>query len=446
MNYQLIAPAVDKILALGKNDSKGHFGWSNHNTSPVLSRTVTAQVIITLSKCAEHEPNEQKKIKILEDIEKGFVFIKSEFEKGNCELPTYAFTLLAHLEHHSRFSKIHDLDVELIKTCTEELENDFYSEDEKAYRYMNDNERKFFPTYLVLQSFLRLLETIETDNSILKINEADLLTKIDNCFTYIYTKLAKNIEKLETQSFSISAEYLSIGIQISKYYEDYSIKYNRIKEIIDTKDAIKKSVAFFHTNLEDKLFPEWSITIRETPFVLIYISNLISGLLKYRDELDETGLNLLHRLSYFICFDNRIQNFDTDGGIISTKMDKEPVWGTAHSINAILKLDYSLNELKLITGNGVAPNEKGVISPQGLSTPTMNTTTSIQSNDFIDKFKFATIAFLSLLIVFYILIFFSRKIPVVEDFFHTHLIMFNAVYVILAIVAYSLMIRHYRKK
>lgn len=445
MNYQLIAPAVDNILALGKNDSKGHFGWSNHNTSPVLSRTVTAQVIITLSKCAEHEPNEQKKIKILEDIAKGFEFIKSEFEKGNCELPTYAFTLLAHLEHHCRFSEIHKLDIDLIKTCTEELENDFYSAEEKAYRYMNDNERKFFPTYLVLQSFMRLLDAVESDNSSLNINKADLLTKIDNCFTYIYSKLTKNIGKLESQSFSISAEYLSIGIQISKYYEDYSTKYNRIKDIIDTKEAIKKSVAFFHSNLEDKLFPEWSITIRETPFVLIYISNLISGLLKYRDELDETGLNLLHRLSYFICFDSRIQNFDTDGGIISTKMDKEQVWGTAHSINAILKLDYSLNELKLITGkqqNGqnVAEMQKPSSSPQSVLNP------STQLNGFVGKFKFVTIAFLSTLILFYLLIFFSRKIPVVEDFFHTHLIMFNAVYVILAIFAYALMIRHYRKK
>lgn len=372
MDYKLIIPAVEKILSEAKTSKDGDFGWANPASQ--LSRTVTAQVIITLSKCAEFETDQTRRKKILESIEKGFVYLKKSLLTGNSELPTYAFTLIAHLEHHDRHPSIHNLDPQLISNCVEEIKNpDFYFAEENAFTYANEIERKFFATYLVAQSFLRLLDTIEKNPSLAVKNVTkDILhTDIDNCFKYIFVnKLPKKIKEKNDLEFDALAEFLSIGIQISKYYEDYSKKYNRIQGITNPENNLNTAIDYFVEHLEANVYNHWFIQIRRTPFILLYVSNLISGLLKYRGQLSEKGVKLLYSLANFICSDERIQMKDRDGNILYTKLPGAPVWGTAHALNAILKIECSLNELKWINSKPeVAQPQKS--EPQ-LRTPIFN--------------------------------------------------------------------------
>ena len=368
MDYKLIIPAVEKILSEAKTSKDGDFGWANPASQ--LSRTVTAQVIITLSKCAEFETDQTRRKKILESIEKGFVYLKKSLLTGNSELPTYAFTLIAHLEHHDRHPSIHNLDPELISNCVEEIKNpDFYFAEENAFTYANEIERKFFATYLVAQSFLRLLDTIEKNPSLAVKNVTkDMLhTDIDNCFKYIFVnKLPKKIREKNDLEFDALAEFLSIGIQISKYYEDYSKKYNRIQGITNPENNLNTAIDYFVEHLEANVYNHWFIQIRRIPFILLYVSNLISGLLKYRGQLSEKGVKLLYSLANFICSDERIQMKDTDGNILYTKLPGAPVWGTAHALNAILKIECSLNELRWINAKPTIIETEKIIEKEVL--------------------------------------------------------------------------------
>lgn len=467
MEYSLIKPAVYRILNEVKSEN-GFQGWANPSSN--LSRTVTAQVINTLSKCSKFEVDDKKKKLILQSIQSGFDYLKHSISNGNSEFPTFTFTLIAHLEHHKRYNSIYPIDVELIEKCISEIidnRSDFYYDREKAYQYSNNVDRKYFPTFLAVQTFISLLNFLETNSNITlkNLTKDRLLSEIDNCFIYIYKKLNKKIQEANNLEFHKCAEYLTVGIQCSKYYEKYSNKYNRIPNITNIEYNLNFAIDYFTANLET-LYNKWHIIIDRTPFDLIYISNIIAGLMDCRKSLSEKGLTLLYNLANFICTDDRIQSKDTNGNILYTQVPKNPIWATAHSLNGILKLHCSLTELKWSIQNANKPEQeeyvkdttteikfhffKSIIFPQivlpiftGLISSLIFTKYLI---DKVDSSKYILITFILLLLSTFIyfipkiILELSAKFFKLSRKYEKHLAVIGY---ILMIIAYLIIIYHY---
>lgn len=448
MEYSFVQPAVGRILDFAKPQN-GFLGWSNPESN--LSRTVTAQVIIALGKCIELETDIDKKRKISESINKGFDYLKIAIQNGHCELPSFTFTLIAILEHYERNKSINNYDVDLINICINEIRdnnNGFYYDADKAYLYSNNSNSKFFPTFLVLQSFYKLLCFIEEHPSSIKITKEELFIEIDNCFIFLYKKINNVINTIKVENTNVNEfkddhiEYLSLTLQISKYYELYSEKYKRIPNLANTKLSVETTVSYFIENI-DNIYNKWFIRIGTTPFVLIYISNIVLGLIKYRDQLSENGIILMYSLSNFLCTDDRIQGKDVNMNLLFTKIDNEPVWATAHSLNAILQIECSSIELKWIVSQTKLIKTLNTKLIETLNNKDKNTNDFNNHITLKKDWKALLISFFVCYILMNLITMLIKKISVIESFYENHHLIIDMLKTLVSLVAYFLMIFYY---
>ncbi len=118
MEYKRLRKAIEYIL--GKGESlNGNFGWAA--VGGQLSQTVTAQVLISLSKFSEMEKDSSRKKAILERIDNGFTYLKNTLLSDGNSLPSFAYSLVAHLDHHFRYPATHQLDTNLIIACVSRM-------------------------------------------------------------------------------------------------------------------------------------------------------------------------------------------------------------------------------------------------------------------------------------------------------------------------------------
>ena len=358
INTSLVEPAINKLVNDIKPNSKGYYGWSNPNAD--LSRTVTAQVLIALSKYTEQVQLPDKKL--LETIAKGFNFLNNSIlvDRANCELATLTYSIEAHVEHHLRYPIEFPLNVDFIALCIGEIKKDFYSVEKKAYKYFYSSRCEVFTTHLALKAYSRLLYLLEK-NPTIKISNYDkdfFLNEIDNSFLYIYENAKNSLLSVQSENFEKIVPDLAIGIELSKLCEEYSLKYNRIPDYSKTLFNVNKAVSFFWDKLESDVKTNWQVKIDDCPFRLAYVANLVVGLSMRREQLDDTGFNLLYSLSLFICSDQRIQSFNANKGIVHTNYPAKsnPIWATAHTLNAILSLNQGVNELKWVNDKKETPS------------------------------------------------------------------------------------------
>lgn len=343
MEYGIVKRAIDYLLGQKLIDDGGGYGWSNTLTPATVnpSRTVTAQVIITLSKAAKVINSHDGAKEINDIIENSFKYLISDIDDAGAQLTTFAFTLIAHIEHHHNFPEEHPLNFNLITKCVAGINNRKYNHGDK-YTYDNHGNEPVFGSYIALQAFLNLLPIYEENQFIKDYSNVDLNNNINVCFAYIKSQ----IESANTNSFQDTAKLYSLGLEVSFLYQQYNKRRNK-----DEPDfCLSKAIDYFSENL-DHIFKQWYVSIENTNFKLLYISNLVSGLLKYRSNLTDKGRSLLFQLSNFLVCSDLVQEKTDDNKISRTKInvngvDEFHVWATAHSCNVILKMPWPIAELK----------------------------------------------------------------------------------------------------
>ncbi|MEJ7610473.1 MAG: hypothetical protein WKF88_04770 [Ferruginibacter sp.] len=367
MEYSFIKPAVLNILDQALTSG----GWASHASSKV-SRTVTAQVIITLSKCSKQNLGNTN---INNQIEAGINYLINSISHGNREITTFAFSIIAHVEHHKNFPGKHKLKPDFIKKCLDEMigkENEgsnFYRyRDGQAFSY-DRGHAPYFGTYMAMEALLLLLPLVDNAPDLLPgYSKTELKSKIDECFSFLKDYYQTKVHAGNLTFNNENTELFSFGILISYYYQKYRQEYHNLKE---DPLFLTESINYFYSNLETGVFKNWSIPISDTPdFHLLYISNLFSGLKKYNehysDFFPEDGVKLLYSLGNFICTNSNLHEFQGNNikfTRVFLKDKAQPqsvVWGTAHSLNAILKMKWgSLKELSVCTIN-LLPDNKSV--------------------------------------------------------------------------------------
>lgn len=357
MEYSFIRPAVNSIIE--KAFPTG--GWASHTSPKVVSRTVTGQVIITLSKSINHAPAGDKE-QINATVQNGLRYLKENIPgELSIEITTYVFAILAHLEHHRNFPELQEFDTDFIKLCYAGLlKKEYYHYDDDLGFSYDKGGAKFLGNYVALEAWLQLLPFAYNDSQLLSelgvegiLTNEELKDKIDQCFKYLIKQLQDAALKINNGFDDDVTQKLALGITISFLYQTYRAKF--CADLNSSNICLADAIEYFNRHLETDVFQNWCLEIRQTrQFNLLYISNLFSGLLKYRDDrhLKEPGIKLLHKLGKFICTSRALNDYENDN-FLQTKVRlnefvQSPVWATAHCLNAMLKMHLSVPELECI--------------------------------------------------------------------------------------------------